>query len=923
MAIQSLDLPIDIPWNRLGASADMIDTTFGDSLFPPKWRSSIAIFYHEPDELPEAYCDRRITYLKIAYTITGYQLDQKEVEFEFDREEQRFSSVPIVIRAKGKPSSNVWPRMGLSVNHVDIDDWEVNTPDGVYKTYMAKVDIARGQNSICVSFENDDGNNSPQGRSLFIDSVSVGPELLTPVDEGVLYTRRLGRFHFDEIPGQREMYYGGTLRFEIDFNPKDWMSQLIEEYNNIGAYLPCYGAILHVAVFPKVKFGEEVIQKCVDFTQLPSHNDHSNPLRTEGFEFHATDERNNTIQPATNFGPQALNLRRRMEIKLPAATKRIEAKIYHGRDVSVTVEVYKGNQRLAAKPVDQQPGQVHTIVLEGQDIDQVVFISSSNEAFLTKICYDKVVQKELGLEEYPYIMAFEPQKREMYETVTESGESMSRSLSNINVRKGFTSTASEEVLDIDMGESFAGAIEQGVTGATGGITGKTSGSYGYTQQKGTRNINTRQRENSATTDTSRESRETASHSTTLSQMYHLFNGYHLGTNRALFFMLPRPHVTEVTENVGASLKPVRTFANGPRKLEGVQEVFLVINPSKGSGSICVETLLETAHLDWKLTETTTYPKPEVSIKQLQTFLQEKYGGSEYSYWHGGDEETYHHHTEYVAWYQDKGHFASNGYRKEKDSIRQNDWGISFKDNYITHEEALVMYLQENPDKVPVPVVDKQTNTSMILTARSVKGCLPESSKDRCVEKSFPEAIADGKEWVSLETEVCVPRTVWRASSSNQLIQILGQKLQASLGSRERYPKEEVDFLHTKYALGKLNQHLAAMPDDDPNNKPIEKLGQLGPEQCKRLREAFPEVKTRKQALNIPLNQLRSKLKLSDVQARDLRLRLMGLMQKPGGPEEPPSPGEDEPPSPSQQQDANEDNKSSPEQHAGPRQESVS
>lgn len=84
MAYQDLALPLDIPWKRFGASADMMDTSLGDFKFPPKWRSSIAIFYHEIDgtDLPEAYsesyCERKITYLKIVCSIPATNLGRKK-----------------------------------------------------------------------------------------------------------------------------------------------------------------------------------------------------------------------------------------------------------------------------------------------------------------------------------------------------------------------------------------------------------------------------------------------------------------------------------------------------------------------------------------------------------------------------------------------------------------------------------------------------------------------------------------------------------------------------------------------------------------------------------------------------------------------------------------------------------------------------
>ena len=81
-------------------------------------------------------------------------------------------------------------------------------------------------------------------------------------------------------------------------------------------------------------------------------------------------------------------------------------------------------------------------------------------------------------------------------------------------------------------------------------------------------------------------RETYSHPTQLTQMYHQLDSYHVGTNRAVFFMLPRPH----------TVQSEFTFVNGPRELEGIQEFFLVVVRPKGS-DFCVEAYLETAHIN--------------------------------------------------------------------------------------------------------------------------------------------------------------------------------------------------------------------------------------------------------------------------------------------------------------------------------------
>jgi hypothetical protein len=114
------------------------------------------------------------------------------------------------------------------------------------------------------------------------------------------------------------------LQFTLNYEPQDWMSQYIEEYDNIGAYLPCYGAILHVAVFSPAK--KEVRRQCIDFSRLSVHNDHRNPLTIEQVTFFTSDRSlNNSIQQATDFAPKSLNLQRDMLITFPPTT-RVEAK---------------------------------------------------------------------------------------------------------------------------------------------------------------------------------------------------------------------------------------------------------------------------------------------------------------------------------------------------------------------------------------------------------------------------------------------------------------------------------------------------------------------------------------------------------------------------------------------------------------------
>ena len=179
-----------------------------------------------------------------------------------------------------------------------------------------------------------------------------------------------------------------------------------------------------------------------------------------------------------------------------------------------------------------------------------------------------------------FFTAFQPQKRELIEVVSESGEALTQSKSTLNVRKGVTSTDSTEDLDVFMGVN----ANVGAGGAQVGVG--VSGQWGTVKKSGSESVNV------TNTDSSREIREGASHTTSLSQLYHLLNSYHLGTNRAIFFLQPRPHTVQQKDRF--------TFIDGPQEIEGVQEFFLVVNRPKGkqiATNYCVDALLYTAHLD--------------------------------------------------------------------------------------------------------------------------------------------------------------------------------------------------------------------------------------------------------------------------------------------------------------------------------------
>ncbi|MEW6516704.1 MAG: hypothetical protein AB1439_07375 [candidate division FCPU426 bacterium] len=208
------------------------------------------------------------------------------------------------------------------------------------------------------------------------------------------------------------------------------------------------------------------------------------------------------------------------------------------------------------------------------------------------------------LEDYPYVSAFEPTKREMYEAVTESGEILSQSANNVNVGKQMTDTVSSENYDLDTGSASSWGSSRGSGGSQteGGSAAfgvaqwsnedsyqsseSSEGSVSNTGQWGTTSRNNQQSQQVTNIDLSREKRESLSHSTSLNHIYSLLQGYHLGTNRVVFHVQPRPHIQQSKFS----------FAQGMRQLEGIQEFFLVVNRPASIPGFCVEATLETTHV---------------------------------------------------------------------------------------------------------------------------------------------------------------------------------------------------------------------------------------------------------------------------------------------------------------------------------------
>jgi hypothetical protein len=213
-------------------------------------------------------------------------------------------------------------------------------------------------------------------------------------------------------------------------------------------------------------------------------------------------------------------------------------------------------------------------------LEQLKHQSPCNGAMLQVVVGPELGRRDIPLHKYPFFLDFEPKKRELFELSTDTKEKQSRSIDALNITKSGGSTQSLETMDIDMGGGGYGG-QASVFGTGGGFTYSAPNG-----QWGTKRLNAEESMSSRSSETGQEKRESFSYSTQLSQMYHLLDSYHLGTNRVMFFIQPRPHTLEEPSG----------FVRGPRPVDGIQEFFMVVAQPKNQDDFCVSLRLDTAHL---------------------------------------------------------------------------------------------------------------------------------------------------------------------------------------------------------------------------------------------------------------------------------------------------------------------------------------
>jgi hypothetical protein len=453
-------------------------------------------------------------------------------------------------------------------------------------------------------------------------------------------------------------------------------------------------------------------------------------------------------------------------------------------------------------------------------------------------CYGAILEVAVGppdenaweADRYPYVVDYEPKKREVYETRTESGERMSRTLERVNVKKGVTTTESTQVLDV-----YKGGSQSTSAGAQGASVSQSSSHRG---EWGTRTLDKEQRRNVQQSDRAREERETNSHTTKLTQMYHKLDSYHLGTNRTNFFMFPRPHIKENK----------KTFVNGPRKLEGVQEFMLVVLRPEEMENFDVEAYLETGHIGNKpVTERQQRTdSAELTLSRETENVSDRAFVDDTQTWTKSDSVTY---TPPPGWQIDTD--RNGGYRvtgKEINSAVGSDYAkvTDVAPDHLTMEgEVSAKYEDKafnNPTtsgdlRMGVEIYLESTESEVVghentlyLTGRGVCCRATEeerSDRDESEEEEMEDPVTGvtGRDSygtsVTYETELdhqvgeAVGDTAQiDVDTSNAVVEEIGRKVRGSINSVDRYPAGQVGFAETRLVTSTVAQLLdEGHPDD--------------------------------------------------------------------------------------------------------------
>jgi hypothetical protein len=662
-----------------------------------------------------------------------------------------------------------------------------------------------------------------------------------------------------------------------------------------GEYFACWGALLNVATFPTTK---KVLKRhSIDFSDKELGLWMPHPYEEKGVTFegvpHPPSHEVIDIYPRGGDGKGELNIGRigsgnYLIVRSPASP-RVEAKIVHYGPAAITMEARRLEDRteefVGSDTAGPQEGQIHELAVEGEKINKVVFkipeLPEGGQISLLEFAYYAWEEEPIDpgeLEYYPHIIDFEPKMRDLYQSATESGELLTASKSEVNTNKSFTHTESTETGLSLAAKAFVG----GKKDSSGEISGSLSHKWGETDKDSW----------TVETDASRERREKHASTTNLNQMYNLLTGYHAGTNRTTFLMLPRPHILQPTDH--------RTFVQGLRVIEGIQDFFLIVTRPKEVEGICVEAFLETGHFP----EDVEIEGPAVEYEENhEDFFVSVYADTGAS---GDCEEIEDHacstYTVSIGWVIDRskgdsGHpgiseIANNSWKQADKTLRQYDYkpisdttvqvygrfcGKSWWRGGAQFARTYRVYTRSEQPKPSSS--EPEVLTPFLITSRGL--CASLKPEDKGQEAGSATTTWSLGDWVVDERKMAIPSILLRKDvvSDTKLpaMKEALRKIQSIMSTSWRLPSRqpfgEVGFLDSDYFKDQIKDLLPK----ETLETPLGEIADLDP----RVVQHFGEQCTILEVLGIDLPTFAKSTGLSIRETLKARRKLLGLPKLPG------------------------------------------
>lgn len=409
---------------------------------------------------------------------------------------------------------------------------------------------------------------------------------------------------------------------------------------------------------------------------------------------------------------------------------------------------------------------------------------------------------------HPYIVDFEPKERDLVQAASLKGELLSASQSKVTTDKTHTFTTTSKT-GLALEAKYKTAKDSGAE-----IGGKLSHEWGETEQD----------QRTVQADASRERKETEGSTTTISQLYNLLTGYHVGTNRAVFLMLPRPHTIQPTNR--------RTFVQGLRVIEGIQEFFLVVSRPKTMDRFCIEAKLDTGHFPEKVKTT----EPDVQYEQShEEFWVDK--TAEWGTWGSDPKPIDTTHAVQNGWDIDrtkgdagrpgismmkdesngqaKGSLKNYNYKAISDSTVEVVGTIEGHSYWVTGDDAHFKRLYrvfkrrqkpKDPNELP------EVTTDFLITSRSLCACVGQHVVQIKNPPGLGESVVDVR-------KIAIPPELWSSAETglvpqpafNEVLRSIQFAFGTSWRLPSRHPYGEIGFLESDYLVDRIRE---AMPKED-------------------------------------------------------------------------------------------------------------